>query len=131
MEQTNKKNWTDDTPYTLPKVAIIAGCKSDQEPSDKAAQTLKELDIAYEQQIISAHRSLDRLTSYFRNSDAQVYICIASLSAAHTVKTVIDVPKDAKLMGLTASTASPRCPPSSPAPWSARSPSDASRPTKS
>jgi len=101
MGQTNKKIRTDNTPYTMPKVAIIAGSKSDQELSDKAAQTLKELDIAYEQQIISAHRSPDRLTSHIRNSDAQVYICIAGLSAAlpgavaaHTVKPVIGVHKN-------------------------------------
>jgi len=91
----------------MPKVAIIAGSKSDQDLSDKAAQTLKELNITYDQHIISAHRSPDRLTNYVRNSDAQVYICIAGLSAAlpgavaaHTIKPVIGVPKDAKLMGL-------------------------------
>ena len=91
----------------MPKVAIIAGSKSDQELSDKAAQTLKELDITYDQQIISAHRTPDRLTHYIRNNPAQVYICIAGLSAAlpgavaaHTIKPVIGVPKDAKLMGL-------------------------------
>jgi len=91
----------------MPKVAIIAGSKSDQELSDKAAQTLAELDISHEQQVISAHRSPDRLAQYVKHSDAQVYICIAGLSAAlpgavasHTVKPVIGVPKDAKLMGL-------------------------------
>jgi len=81
MEQTNKKIRIDNTPYTTPKVAIIAGSKSDQELSDKAAQTLKELDIAYEQQIISAHHDPDRIITYVRNSEARVYICIAGLSA--------------------------------------------------
>jgi 5-(carboxyamino)imidazole ribonucleotide mutase len=105
--KTNKKIRADNTPYTMPKVAIIAGSKSDQELSDKAAQTLKELDITHEQQIISAHRSPDKLTQYVKGSDAQVYICIAGLSAAlpgavasHTTKPVIGVPKDAKLLGL-------------------------------
>ncbi|HEX9915384.1 MAG TPA: 5-(carboxyamino)imidazole ribonucleotide mutase [Candidatus Bathyarchaeia archaeon] len=91
----------------MPKVAIIAGSKTDQDLSDKAAQTLDELGIPHEQQTISAHRSPDTLTSYVKNSDAQVYICIAGLSAAlpgavaaHTVKPVIGVPKEAKLMGL-------------------------------
>jgi len=91
----------------MPKVAIIAGSKSDQELSDKAAQTLAELDITYRQQIISAHRSPDRLAQYVKESDAQVYICIAGLSAAlpgavaaQTTKPVIGVPKEAKLLGL-------------------------------
>ncbi len=105
--KTNKKIRADSTLYTMPKVAIIAGSKSDQELSDKAAQTLTELDIAHEQRIISAHRSPDRLAQYVKGSDAQVYICIAGLSAAlpgvvaaHTVKPVIGVPKEVKLMGL-------------------------------
>lgn len=91
----------------MPKVAIIAGSKSDQDLSDKAAQTLKELGITYEQHIISAHRTPDKLSSYIRDSTAQVYICIAGLSAAlpgataaQTTKPVIGVPKEAKLLGL-------------------------------
>jgi len=91
----------------MPSVAIITGSKSDQDLSDKAAQTLKELGITFDQQTISAHRSPDKLTDYVKHSDAQVYICIAGLSAAlpgtvaaHTVKPVIGVPKEAKLMGL-------------------------------
>jgi 5-(carboxyamino)imidazole ribonucleotide mutase len=91
----------------MPKVTIIAGSKSDQDLSDKAAQTLAELNITHEQQIISAHRTPDKLTHYIKHSDAQVYICIAGLSAAlpgavaaHTIKPVIGVPKDANLLGL-------------------------------
>jgi 5-(carboxyamino)imidazole ribonucleotide mutase len=89
------------------KVAIIAGSKSDQELSDKAAQTLKELDVPYEQKVISAHRSPETLKDYIRDSPAQVFICIAGLSAAlpgavaaYTVRPVIGVPKEVKLMGL-------------------------------
>jgi 5-(carboxyamino)imidazole ribonucleotide mutase len=91
----------------MPTVAIIAGSKTDQELSDKAAQTLKELGVTHEQQTISAHRNPDKLTAYIKNSDAQVYICIAGLSAAlpgsvaaQTIKPVIGVPKEAKLLGL-------------------------------
>ena len=91
----------------MPKVSIIAGSKSDEELSNKAAQTLKELDIDYEQQVISAHRNPNRLNEYVKNSPAKVYICIAGLSAAlpgavaaQTIKPVIGVPKDVKLMGL-------------------------------
>jgi len=91
----------------MPSVAIITGSKTDQELSDKAAQTLKELGITHEQQTLSAHRNPDKLTHYVKHSDAQVYICIAGLSAAlpgavaaHTLKPVIGVPKEAKLLGL-------------------------------
>jgi len=92
---------------SMPAVAIIAGSKSDQELSDKAAQTLKELGITHDQQTISAHRSPDKLTQYVKRSDAHVYICIAGLSAAlpgavaaYTLKPVIGVPKNAQLQGL-------------------------------
>jgi len=57
--------------------------------------------------VISAHRNPERLASYVKNSDADIYICVAGLAAAlpgavaaQTVKPVIGVPKDVKLGGL-------------------------------
>lgn len=88
-------------------VAVIIGSKSDQELGDKAAKMLKDFDVDYDLQIISAHRNPDKLTKYVKGSPAKVFICIAGLAAAlpgavasHTIKPVIGVPKDVKLGGL-------------------------------
>ncbi len=91
----------------MPKVVVIIGSKSDSELGDKATQILDEFNVPYELSIISAHRNPEKLTKYVKQTDAQVFICIAGLAAALpgvvaslTVKPVIGVPKDAKLGGL-------------------------------
>ncbi len=88
-------------------VAVIIGSKSDQELGDKAAKMLKDFDVDYDLQVISAHRNPDKLSKYVKGSPAKVFICIAGLAAAlpgavasHTIKPVIGVPKDVKLGGL-------------------------------
>ena len=88
-------------------VAIIIGSKSDQELGDKAAKMLKDFDVDYDLQVISAHRNPDKLSKYVKGSSAKVFVCIAGLAAAlpgavasHTIKPVIGVPKDVKLGGL-------------------------------
>jgi len=88
-------------------VAVIIGSKSDQELGDKAAKMLKDFDVDYDLQVISAHRNPDKLAKYVKVSPAKVFICIAGLAAAlpgavasHTIKPVIGVPKDVKLGGL-------------------------------
>jgi len=88
-------------------VAVIIGSKSDQELGDKTAKMLSNFDVAYDLQVISAHRNPDRLAKYVKESAAKVFVCIAGLAAAlpgavasHTIKPVIGVPKDVKLGGL-------------------------------
>jgi 5-(carboxyamino)imidazole ribonucleotide mutase len=88
-------------------VAVIIGSKSDQELGDKTAKMLQKFEVAYDLQVISAHRNPDKLTNYIKESQAKVFICIAGLAAAlpgavasHTIKPVIGVPKDVKLGGL-------------------------------
>jgi 5-(carboxyamino)imidazole ribonucleotide mutase len=88
-------------------VAIIIGSKSDQELGEKAAKMLSNFDVAYDLQVISAHRNPDKLANYIKESTAKVFVCIAGLAAAlpgavasHTIKPVIGVPKDVKLGGL-------------------------------
>ncbi|MCS7115965.1 MAG: 5-(carboxyamino)imidazole ribonucleotide mutase [Nitrososphaerota archaeon] len=89
------------------KVAVISGSKSDQNIVDEVVQTLKEFSVEYETKILSAHRNHDELENYVKNSDADVFIGIAGLSAALpgfiaslTTKPVIGVPVSAKLGGL-------------------------------
>ena len=89
------------------QVSVIIGSKSDQALGDKAVAMLDDFGVSYELNVISAHRNPDRLASYVKSSDAQVFITIAGLAAAlpgavaaHTIKPVIGVPKEVKLGGL-------------------------------
>ena len=90
-------------------VALIAGSKSDEEIYKKAALILKENNIKFDLQVISAHRNPEQLDKYIKNSSAKIFICVAGLSAAlpgvvasKTKKPVIGVPVSAKLGGLDA-----------------------------
>jgi len=90
-------------------VLIIAGSRSDEEIVKKAKKVLNENNISYSVEYCSAHREPDKLKEIVRNSDAEVFICIAGLSAAlpgvvasHTKKPVIGVPVAVKLNGLDA-----------------------------
>jgi 5-(carboxyamino)imidazole ribonucleotide mutase len=90
-------------------VSVIMGSESDREVGEKAYAILEEFGVDYELKVYSAHRTPKALVEYVESSDASVYIAIAGLSAAlpgviaaHTLKPVIGVPKDAKLGGLDA-----------------------------
>jgi len=90
-------------------VAILAGSTSDNAVYEKAEKVLKENNIPYELNIISAHRDPDKLDDYIKSCKALVYIAVAGLSAAlpgviasKTNKPVIGVPVSAKLGGLDA-----------------------------
>lgn len=91
----------------MSRVALIIGSTSDKEIGDKAEAILKEFGVDYDYQVYSAHRNPKALQEYIDASDASVYIAVAGLSAAlpgfiaaHTLKPVIGVPKDAKLGGI-------------------------------
>ena len=90
-------------------ISIICGSVSDKEVYEKAEKVLKENNIQYDLQIISAHRDSDRLNDYIEKSESLIYIAVAGLSAAlpgviasKTDKPVIGVPVNAKLGGLDA-----------------------------
>lgn len=92
-----------------PLVSIIAGSTSDKEVYEKAEKILKENDIKYDLQIISAHRNPDKLDEYLKSCESLIFIAVAGLSAAlpgviasKTNKPVIGVPVSAKLNGLDA-----------------------------
>lgn len=89
------------------KVALIIGSTSDRELGDEAEEILRDFEVDYDYQVISSHRNPEYLAEYVENSDADVFIAIAGLSAAlpgsiasHTLKPVIGVPKNARLGGL-------------------------------
>lgn len=65
-------------------VAIIVGSRSDLEFAQKAADLLKQLGVAHELRVISAHRAPDLLESYVADAIARgvaVFICAAGLAA--------------------------------------------------
>ena len=93
----------------MPKISIIAGSTSDEEVYNKAEKVLKENQIAYDLQILSAHRNPKELDNYINSCDSLIYIAVAGLSAAlpgviasKTNKPVIGVPVSTKLNGLDA-----------------------------
>ncbi len=86
------------------KVHIIMGSKSDESVAEKAIKILEEFNVPYEVTVASAHRTPDYLKDVVENSDADIFIGIAGLSAAlpgsiaaHTVKPVIGVPVSGKV----------------------------------
>ena len=90
-------------------ISILAGSKSDESVYQKAVDVLTKEGIPFELKILSAHRNPIELDDYVKNSKANVFICVAGLSAAlpgvvasKTQKPVIGVPVSAKLGGLDA-----------------------------
>ena len=64
------------------KVTIITASKSDEEIAQKVVDVLKENNIPHELQFASAHREPDKVRDIVKNSNADVFIAIAGLSAA-------------------------------------------------
>jgi 5-(carboxyamino)imidazole ribonucleotide mutase len=87
---------------TQPRVGIIMGSRSDRETMAEAAAVLDELGIAYEMEIVSAHRTPDRMFRYAETAEERgIQVIIAGaggaahlpgMTAAKTVLPVIGVP---------------------------------------
>jgi len=93
----------------MDSITIILGSTSDKEVFDKCKKILDEFGVKYEIKIASAHRTPERVKEIVRNSDSDVFIAIAGLSAglpgtiaAGTTKPVIGVPVESKIGGLDA-----------------------------
>ncbi len=90
-------------------VTIILGSISDKAIFEKCKAIFDEFGVRYDVRIASAHRTPERVKEIVKNSDSDVFIAIAGLSAAlpgaiaaETTKPVIGVPVEAKLDGLDA-----------------------------
>lgn len=88
----------------MPKVTILMGSKSDLGVAEKAMEILKKFSIAYETIVASAHRTPSLVEKTVKESDSDVFIAIAGLSAAlpgvvasFTIKPVIGVPVSGKV----------------------------------
>ena len=85
-----------------PKVGIIMGSRSDFDTMVEAAKILKELKIPYEMEIVSAHRTPDRMFAYAEAAEERgLAVIIAGaggaahlpgMTAAKTLVPVIGVP---------------------------------------
>jgi 5-(carboxyamino)imidazole ribonucleotide mutase len=90
-----------------PRVGIIMGSASDMETMQKAGAVLREAEIPYEIEVMSAHRDPERVAEYCRAARSRglrVIIAGAGLSAAlpgvaaaHTDLPVIGVPLSGRL----------------------------------
>jgi len=105
----------------MPLVSLIIGSESDRPIGDRIRDLLKGFDVEVEYLIISAHRSPEELRRYVEESRAEVFIAVAGLSAALpgaiaslTLRPVIGVPRDVKLMGLDALLSTVQMPPGIP-----------------
>ena len=66
-----------------PLVSIIMGSKSDWPTMQKAAQFLDKLGIPFEAQVVSAHRTPDKLFEFSENADARgIEVIIAGAGGA-------------------------------------------------
>jgi 5-(carboxyamino)imidazole ribonucleotide mutase len=85
-----------------PQIGIIMGSRSDHETMSEAARVLDELQLPYEMEIVSAHRTPDRMFEYAAGAEARgLKVIIAGaggaahlpgMTAAKTVLPVIGVP---------------------------------------
>ena len=85
-----------------PVISILMGSKSDDEHLKSAYKLLDEFGVAWEKNVLSAHRQPEKLRAYLQtaeNRGIRVFIAAAGLSAAlpgviaaHSLRPVIGVP---------------------------------------
>ncbi len=83
----------------MTQVVIVMGSATDRPIAQKAEKILEKFNITFETFVASAHRTPDRVVEIVINSQADIFIALAGLSAAlpgvvaaHTMKPVIGVP---------------------------------------
>lgn len=89
-------------------IGIIMGSSSDWETMQYAAQILEQLDIPHEVEVVSAHRTPDRLFEYAETAEAKgLEVIIAGaggaahlpgMTAAKTLVPVLGVPVQSKAL---------------------------------
>jgi 5-(carboxyamino)imidazole ribonucleotide mutase len=91
-----------------PLVGIIMGSTSDWETMRHAVETLEELNIPYETEVVSAHRTPDKLFNYAADAEGRgIELIIAGaggaahlpgMTAAKTILPVLGVPVQSKAL---------------------------------
>ena len=68
---------------TAPLVGVIMGSQSDWDTMRHAAETLERLGVAYETQVVSAHRTPERLFEYAKTAQSRgIEVIIAGAGGA-------------------------------------------------
>ncbi|OOH86498.1 5-(carboxyamino)imidazole ribonucleotide mutase [Pasteurellaceae bacterium 15-036681] len=94
-----------------PEIAIVMGSKSDWETMSEAVKILDQFDLAYHVEVVSAHRTPDKLFSFAENAQTNGYKVIIAgaggaahlpgMIAAKTIVPVLGVPvKSSMLSGV-------------------------------
>lgn len=66
-----------------PMVGLIMGSKSDWETMEHAASTLRDLGVAFEAEVVSAHRTPDKLFRYCETAESRgIKVIIAGAGGA-------------------------------------------------
>jgi 5-(carboxyamino)imidazole ribonucleotide mutase len=96
------------TPGHPPQIGIIMGSVSDWPTLRHAAQLLDSLAIAYEQRVVSAHRTPDLMRDYARSAEMRgLRVIIAGaggaahlpgMVASHTTVPVLGVPIESRVL---------------------------------
>ena len=91
-----------------PNIAIIMGSTSDWETMQHAADILDELKIPYDKQVVSAHRTPDRLYDFAKNAHKNGFKVIIAgaggaahlpgMTASMTTLPVLGVPVESKAL---------------------------------
>ena len=91
-----------------PLVGVVMGSRSDWETLRHATEVLAELGIPYEAQVVSAHRTPDRLYAYARDAEGRgLAVLIAGaggaahlpgMLAAISILPVLGVPVESKVL---------------------------------
>lgn len=91
-----------------PKIGLIMGSQSDWSTMKAAADILARFEVSYEAEIVSAHRTPDRLADYAKAAKSrglQVIIAgaggaahLPGMTAAHTELPVLGVPIQSKAL---------------------------------
>ena len=94
--------------HAAPVVGIIMGSTSDWPVMEHAARTLRDFGVAWESEVVSAHRTPDKLVSYAREARGRGLKCIIAgaggaahlpgMTAAITDLPVLGVPVESKAL---------------------------------
>src|SRR5579863_8546728 len=103
-----KKSRAANAKSSAPLVGIIMGSTSDWETMEHAANTLRDLGVAYETRVVSAHRTPDLLFQYATAAETRgIEVIIAGaggaahlpgMTASKTVLPVLGVPVESKAL---------------------------------
>ena len=84
-----------------PKVGVIMGSSSDWETMKHACDILEELQIPYEKQVVSAHRTPDRLFEYAEQArDRGIQVIIAGAGGAAHLPGMCAAKTDLPVLGV-------------------------------